>query len=66
MMMSKTITEMTDDELYEEYDRLGRIYMYYQAAEGNWSRETAERNAAETEYFICQRELRNRGLSINV
>ena len=60
--MSKTITEMTDDELHAEYDRLGRIYMYYAAAEGNWSQERVEREANEVEYFAVQKEIRARGL----
>ena len=60
----KDLKEMTNDELYEEYDKLARRYMYYQAAEGNYSRETKERLACEQEYFTVQQELRDRGLAI--
>jgi hypothetical protein len=57
-------TTFTSDELYEEYDKLARRVMYYAAAEGNWSRETADRNACEAEYYACQKELKARGLQI--
>lgn len=53
---------MSDEQLSEEYSRLFSSYMYYQAAEGNWSRETADRTACEREYYACQREVRSRGL----
>lgn len=57
-------TNLTNDELYEEYDKLTRRYMYYQAAEGNWSRETADRNECEKEFYTVQDELRKRGLQV--
>lgn len=58
----KDFTNLTNDELYEEYVKLARRVMYYNAAEGNWSRETADRNACEAEYYACQKELTVRGL----
>lgn len=57
-------TTLTTDELYEEYEKLGRRVMYYAAAEGNWSRETADRNECENEYYTVQNELRKRGLQV--
>ena len=39
----KDFTILTDEELHEEMDRLWRAYMYYMAAEGNWSSEAKER-----------------------
>ena len=61
-MANKDFTSLTNDELYEEYDKLARRVMYYNAAEGNWSKETADRNACEAEYYACQKELMSRGL----
>jgi len=61
----KDFTVIANDELYEEYDKLGRRYMYYAAAEGNWSQETADRLACEKEYYACQREIRARGLEVH-
>jgi hypothetical protein len=62
--MDKMYVDMSDQELLEEYDRLGRIYMYYQAAEGNYAKETKDRLAAEAEFFDCQHEVRERNLPI--
>ena len=62
--MNKNYVDLTNDELYEEYDKLGRRVMYYAAAEGNWSSETKERMETEAEYYSCQKEIRNRGLEI--
>ena len=53
---------LTNDELYEEYDRLGRQVMYYAAAEGNWASETKDRMETEAEYYACQKEIEKRGL----
>jgi len=57
--------EMTNEQLLEEYDKLGRRYMYYAAAEGNWSREAKERHECEVEYFACQREINARGITFD-
>lgn len=57
-------TTFTSDELYEEYNNLGRRVMYYAAAEGNWSSETADRIACEADYYAAQNELKKRGLQI--
>ena len=59
---SLSLTEMTDDELIDEYNKLYGQYMYYQAAEGNWAQERVEREACEHEYYACRREIRNRKL----
>ena len=56
------LSEMTDDELVDEYNKLYGQYMYYQAAEGNWSRESVERGICEEKYFNCRREIRDRKL----
>jgi hypothetical protein len=64
-MTQVTYSDMTDEQLVEQYDRLGRSYMYYQAAEGNWSRETKDRLECEREYFACQKEIMARGIEIH-
>jgi hypothetical protein len=64
-MTQVTYSDMTDEQLVEQYDTLGRSYMYYQAAEGNWSRETKDRLECEREYFACQKEIMARGIEIH-
>ena len=58
----KNYKEMTDDQLFEEYMRLGRNQMYYMAAEGNWSSEAKERGETNAEYYACSAECAKRGL----
>lgn len=58
-------TSLTNDKLLEEYDRLWRSYMYYMAAEGNWSSEAKERKETEAEFWACEKEVDARGLRDN-
>lgn len=55
---------LTDDMLLEEYDTLARRVMYYAAAEGNWARETKDRNECERQYYAVCREIRERGIKL--
>jgi hypothetical protein len=64
MQNVRDFTSLTNNELYEEYEKLGRRVMYYAAAEGDWGRETADRMATENEYYTLQKEIRSRGLEI--
>lgn len=52
---------MTDEVLQETYARLFRNYMYYMAAEGNWSAERKEREENSKEYWACESEMKTRG-----
>lgn len=56
------INTMTDEQLTEETHRLARAMSYYNAAEGNWSRETAEREACYAEFKQARSEMTSRGL----
>jgi len=58
----KNYTTLTDEALIEEVHRLARSVSYYNAAEGNWSQETAEREACQAEFRECMREFKSRGL----
>lgn len=55
-------TALDNEKLLEEYDRLWRSYMYFMAAEGNWSSETNDRKATEAEFWACEKEVDARGL----
>ena len=62
--MTKKIdfTKLTNEELAEEMEACWRTYMYYQAAEGNWSAETEARGVATAIYWDCVAECRKRGM----
>lgn len=53
---------MTDEALIEETHRLARAVSYYNAAEGNWSQETAARESVKAEFWLADSEMRKRGL----
>ena len=61
----KNYKEMTDNQLFEEYMRLGRNQMYYMAAEGNWSAEAKERGEANKEYWDCLAEMDSRNIKVS-
>ena len=65
--MSKSVefANFSNEALLEEYDSLFRRYMYYMAAEGNWSQEAAERREVTSLYYACMRECEDRGLEIS-
>ena len=63
-MALKNFQDLTDAELEKELDRLWRSYMYYMAAEGNWSSEAKERGEVTKEYFDCVTECKNRGMEV--
>ena len=46
--MKKDLTVMTDEEVLDQYDYARGDMSYYNAAEGNWSKETNARNAAKS------------------
>lgn len=54
----------SNEALLQEHDRLFRAYMYYMAAEGNWSSEAKERGETTKEYYACVKECEDRGLDI--
>lgn len=54
---------LTNEELVKEYDRLWRASMYYMAAEGNWEKERADREATNKEFDAVENEIKARGLS---
>lgn len=58
----KDFASMTNEQLIEEMDRLWRSYMYYMAAEGNWSSETNDRQAVTKEYYACIDECKKRDI----
>lgn len=60
--MTTEYTTLTDEALLEEVHRLARSVSYYNAAEGNWSREETDRKACQAEFRACRRELEARGI----
>ena len=58
----KDFTTFTDEDLIKEVHLIARSVSYYNAAEGNWSKETAEREACQAEFRECMREFKSRGL----
>ncbi len=60
----KDFTKMTNEELVNEMDRLTRSYMYYMAAEGNWSSEAADRKAVSDEYWACAAACKERDIEV--
>ena len=55
-------SKMTNEELQREYEVSWSRYMYYQAAEGNWSSEAAARGEATKAYYEVYDEMKARGL----
>ena len=53
---------MTDDELFAAIDSTARNVSYYEAAEGEYSRETDARNAAKSKLRTLRAEAEARGL----
>lgn len=53
---------LTDAELIKETHRLAGVVSYFNAAEGNWSQERAEREAAKAEFWAAQSEMSKRSL----
>ena len=58
----KNYTTLNDKDLLEEAHRLAVSVSYYNAAEGNWSQETAEREACKAEFRACMIELKVRDI----
>jgi len=58
----KDFTTLNDKDLLEEAHRLARSVSYYNAAEGNWSRERAEREACQAEFRACMVEMKVRDI----
>lgn len=56
------INTMTDEQLTEETHRLARAVSYFNAAEGNWSQERAEREACKADFNQAYSEMDRRGL----
>jgi hypothetical protein len=56
------IDTMTDEQFIKETHRLAGAMSYYNAAEGNWSRETADREACYADFKQARSEMTRRGL----
>lgn len=56
------IKTLNDEALIEETHRLARSMSYYNAAEGNWSAERAEREACKKEFWAARSEMDSRNL----
>ena len=56
-------TEMNDQELLVEIDRLANNLSYYNAAEGgSWTQETQARNECKQKFYACLAEMKVRGI----
>lgn len=55
--------DVTDERILEAFDDARSVVSYYNAAEGNWAKETNTRNSANTYLFKVSTELRKRGLT---
>ena len=55
-------SKLTDEKLHDEYDSARRSMSYYNAAESNWHKETADRNKARAYLIKVKQELDKRGL----
>ena len=55
-------TNYTDDEVLTEAHNVASRLSYYNAAEGNWSREAEARSACQKEWNAIMNEVRSRGL----
>ena len=53
---------MTDDELFAAIDSTARKVSYYEAAEGEYDRETFARNMVKAELRVLRAEAESRGL----
>jgi hypothetical protein len=53
---------MTDEMLLDEVHRLASSVSYYNAAEGNWSSETADRVATNAKFRAAREELARRNM----
>lgn len=51
------IKSLTDEQLLSETHRLARAVSYYEAAERNWSAETAARNKTRAEFNEARKEM---------
>lgn len=58
----KDLSELTDEQVLDEYDSARGTMSYYNAAEGNWSSETEERNKASAYLSAVRKELNKRNL----
>lgn len=53
---------MPDSELVELSHQLASSVSYYNAAEGDWGKETAARNECKDKFYKVRAEMRERGL----
>ena len=60
--MTETLKTYSDEDLLKEAHRLARLVSYYNAAEGNWRQETADRVACNGEFKKIMKEVNDRGL----
>lgn len=51
------IKSLSDEQLLVETHRLARAVSYYEAAERNWSAETAARNKTKAEFREARKEM---------
>ncbi len=56
---------VSDAEILEEYDNARGLMSYYNASEGNWSKETGARNECSAYLSKVRKELNSRELIPN-
>lgn len=58
----KTYADMTNEQLITETHRLASSLSYYNAAEGNWSRERDAREACQRDFYAAYAEMKSRNI----
>ena len=58
----ESLIDMTDEQILDAYDAVRSRMSFFNAAEGNWGRETGARNACSTRLDNIRGELESRGL----
>lgn len=56
---------LNDDQLTNETNRLAGMMTYYNCAEGNWSKERAEREECKSNLSSARKEMESRNLVFN-
>lgn len=58
----ENLCDFSDEKILDMYDDIRGQMSYYNAAEGNWSKETQARNATRARMYEISAELDKRGL----
>lgn len=56
------LSKLSDEELLDKRHKFANLVSEFNASEGNWSRETPYRLAAQADLWACDEELKKRGL----